>query len=42
MEAKARLGEKFQVLSRRMSRCNNVLWISGGVGAKQEDVSMDG
>lgn len=23
-------------------RCNNVLWISGGKGVKQEDVKMDG
>lgn len=30
------------MLIRKMSRCNNVLWISGGKGAKQEDVSMDG
>lgn len=24
------------------NRCNNVLWISGGKGAKLEDVKMDG
>ena len=31
-----------RVLTALADRCNNVLWISGGKGAKQEDVSMDG
>ena len=42
MGAKARWGYTLQVLTGWVSSCNNVLWISSGKGAKQEDVSMDG
>ncbi|KAL9133008.1 MAG: hypothetical protein Q9175_005816 [Cornicularia normoerica] len=35
-------GKSTGTLGQVLIRCNNVLWISGGKGAKQEDVSMEG
>jgi len=32
----------FSMLTNLLCRCNNVLWISGAKGAKQEETSMDG
>lgn len=33
---------KFVLIGLCWHRCNNVLWISGAKGAKQEDTKMDG
>lgn len=35
-------GKSTGTLGQVLIRCNNVLWISGAKGAKQEDVAMDG